>query len=203
MPLGVGERADVEFLADNPGRWKLEALVPALSAQGQMVDLTDVIYEGHEGDAVRDFLVDAHIQIARYADYSGPSHPTTADRTYELTLSGGMMMMGMGSDAWTINGRSYPDTQPIDVKVGQRIRLRLSNMSMEDHPMHLHGHTFQVVGIDGRSVDGPLKDTITLHPMEQYDIEFVANNPWHLVVPLPQPGAHDGWPDDGGALFLR
>jgi len=177
VPLGVGERADIEFVADNPGRWKLEALMPALSAQGQMVDLTDVIYEGHVGAAVRDFPVDAHLQFARYADYSGPPHPTAPDRTYELTLSGGMMMMGMGSDAWTINGRRYPDTQPIDVNVGQRIRLRLSNMSMEDHPMHLHGHTFQVVGINGRSVDGPLKDTITLHPMEQYDIEFVANNP--------------------------
>jgi multicopper oxidase len=177
VPLGVGERADVEFVADNPGRWKLEALVPALSNQGQMVDLTDVVYEGHEGEAARDFPPDAHVQIAKYADFAGPPHPAPPDRTYELTLSGGMMMMGTGSDAWTINGRSYPDTPPIDVKVGQRIRLRLFNMSMEDHPMHLHGHTFQVVGINGRAVDGPLKDTLTIHPMEQYDIEFVANNP--------------------------
>ncbi len=50
-------------------------------------------------------------------------------------------------------------------------------MSMEDNPMHLNGHTFQLVGIGGRAVDGPLKDTITLHHMEQYDIEFIANNP--------------------------
>jgi len=135
------------------------------------------VYAGHQGDAARDFPADARIRIASYADFTGPPHPALPDRTYELTLSGGMMMMGMGSDAWTINGRSYPDTPPIDVKVGQRIRLRLFNMSMEDHPMHLHGHTFQVVGINGRAVDGPLKDTLTIHPMEQYDIEFVANNP--------------------------
>src|SRR6266851_4397083 len=177
VPLGVGERADVEFVADNPGRWKLEALMPALSDQGQMVDLTDVVYDGHQGDAARDFPADARIRIASYADLSGPPHPAAPDRTYELTLSGGMMMMGMGSDAWTINGRSYPDTPPIEVKVGQRVRLRLFNMSMEDHPMHLHGHTFQLVAVNGRSVDGPLKDTITLRHMEQYDIEFVADNP--------------------------
>src|SRR5216683_5996044 len=177
VPLGVGERADVEFVADDPGRWKLEAFMPAVTNQGQMVDMTDVVYEGHEGDVARDFPADASIRIARYADFTGPPHPAAPDRTYELTLSGGMMMMGMGSDAWTINGRSYPDTPPIDVKVGQRIRLRLFNMSMEDHPMHLHGHTFQVVAVNGRSVDGPLKDTITLRHMEQYDIEFVANNP--------------------------
>ncbi len=177
VPLGVGERADVEFVADNPGRWKLEALMPALSDQGQMVDLTDIVYEGHQGDAARDFPADARLRIASYADFSGPPHPAAPDRTYELTLSGGMMMMGMGSDAWAINGRSYPDTPPIDVKVGQRVRLRLFNMSMEDHPMHLHGHTFQLVAVNGRSVDGPLKDTITLRHMEQYDIEFVADNP--------------------------
>jgi multicopper oxidase len=177
VPLGVGERADVEFVADNPGRWKLEALMPALSDRGQMVDLTDVVYAGHEGDVARDFPSDARIKIANYTDLTGPPHPAAPDRTYELTLSGGMMMMGMGSDAWTINGRSYPDTPPIDVKVGQRVRLRLFNMSMEDHPMHLHGHTFQLVAVNGRSVDGPLKDTITLRHMEQYDIEFVANNP--------------------------
>ncbi len=161
VPLGVGERADVEFVADNPGRWKLEALMPALSDRGQMVDLTDVVYEGHVSDPAHDFPADPNIRIASYADFTGPPHPAAPDRTYELTLSGGMMMMGMGSDAWTINGRSYPDTAPIDVKVGQRIRLRLLNMSMEDHPMHLHGHTFQVVGINGRSVDGPLKEMLT------------------------------------------
>ena len=92
--------------------------MPALSDQGQIIDLTDVVYEGRRAD------------------------PAALDLTFQLTLSGAMMMM-----------------------------------SMEDHPMHLHGHTSQVVGINGRSVDGPLKDTLTLRHMEQYDIEFVANNP--------------------------
>jgi FtsP/CotA-like multicopper oxidase with cupredoxin domain len=43
--------------------------------------------------------------------------------------------------------------------------------------MHLHGHTFQIVAIGGQPVDGPLKDTLTVRHMEQYEIEFVANNP--------------------------
>ncbi len=63
------------------------------------------------------------------------------------------------------------------MRPGERVRLKLFNMSMEDHPMHLHGHTFQVVAINGQPVDGPLKDTLTLHHMDEYDIEFVANNP--------------------------
>lgn len=83
----------------------------------------------------------------------------------------------MGSDTWTINGKSYPHTHHIDVRPGQRVRLQLFNMSMEDHPMHLHGHTFQLVAIGDKPVDGPLKDTLTLHHMERYGIEFTANNP--------------------------
>jgi FtsP/CotA-like multicopper oxidase with cupredoxin domain len=168
--LGVGERADVEFVADHPGRWQLAGLMPGQLQQGLAVD---VLYDGHENDPVRGFPRGTRFAVPTYADYAGPPHPQAPDRTYDLTLSGGMM----GSDVWTINGKAYPRTDPIDVRAGERVRLRLLNMSMEDHPMHLHGHTFQVVAIGGRPVDGPLKDTLTVRHMEQYEIEFVADNP--------------------------
>ena len=168
--LGVGERADVEFVANHPGHWQLQGLLPGQAAQGLAID---VIYTGHEADPVQGFSPQAQVAFARYADLPGSPHPTQPDRTYDLTLSGGMM----GATTWTINGQSYPRTEPLMVRPGERVRLRLSNMSMQDHPMHLHGHTFQVVAIGGRPVDGPLKDTLTVRPMEQYEIEFVANNP--------------------------
>jgi len=168
--LGVGERADVVFVADNPGRWQLRGLLPEQADRGLAID---VVYEGHEADPVQGFPPNQRFRLARYADFGGPPHPAGPDRTYELTLSGGMM----GSDVWTINGKSYPNTDHLDVRAGERVRLKLFNMSMEDHPMHLHGHTFQVVAIGGQPVDGPLKDTITVRHMEQYEIEFVANNP--------------------------
>ncbi len=168
--LGVGERADVEFVADHPGRWQLRGLLPGQLEHGLAVD---VIYAGHESDPVQGFPQGMRFRPASYADFPGPPHPAAPDRAYELTLSGGMM----GSDEWTINGKSYPNTDPIEVRPGERVRLKLFNMSMEDHPMHLHGHTFQVVAINGQPVDGPLKDTLTLHHMDEYDIEFVANNP--------------------------
>jgi FtsP/CotA-like multicopper oxidase with cupredoxin domain len=82
-------------------------------------------------------------------------------------------MMG----AWTINGRTAPTTTPLIVHEGERVRLKLVNQSMQDHPMHLHGHSLQIVAIGGRPVDGPLKDVVTLRPMEAYEVEFVANNP--------------------------
>ena len=168
--LGVGERVDVEFVADHPGRWQLRGLMPGQAERGLAVD---VVYPGHESDPVQTFPQGTHFRLARYADLSGPPHPAPPDRTYDLTLSGGMM----GMTAWTINGQSYPHTEPLIVRPGERVRLRLFNMSMEDHPMHLHGHTFQVVAINGQPLDGPLKDTLTVRHMEQYEIEFVANNP--------------------------
>jgi len=137
VPLGVGERADVEFVADNPGRWMLAAFMPALSSEGEVVPLSDIVYEGHEG-----------------------------------------VMMGMDSPTnWTINGKNYPNTDPLEVRQGQRVRIKLLNMSMEDHPMHLHGHTFQIVAANAHAIDGPLKDTLTVRHMEHYEIEFVADNP--------------------------
>jgi FtsP/CotA-like multicopper oxidase with cupredoxin domain len=168
--LGVGERVDVEFVADNPGRWQLRGLMPGHADRGLAID---VVYEGHEREAVQGIPPHIRLRPARYADLAGPQPQAGPDRTYDLMLSGGMM----GSNVWTINGRRYPDTEPLDVQPGERVRLKLFNMSMEDHPMHLHGHTFQVVAIGGRPVDGLLKDTLTLRHMEQYEIEFTANNP--------------------------
>jgi multicopper oxidase len=166
--LGVGERVDVEFTADNPGRWQLGGLSAGQATRGLA---TDVVYEGHESDAVQ--LPSANLRAARYGDFTGPTRAMAKDRTYDLSLSGGMM----GSSIWTINGKSYPDTDPLNVRLGERVRLKLFNMSMEDHPMHLHGHTFQVVGAGGRAVDGPLKDSLLVRPMEGYEIAFYTNNP--------------------------
>lgn len=96
----------------------------------------------------------------------------------------GMMMGGghmMDYNLFTINGRSFPNTEPIKVKKGDTVRLRLINGGTSTiHPMHLHGHQFKVVAVDGNPV--PLgvqltRNTNTIHPGEIYDIEFVANNP--------------------------
>lgn len=168
--LGVGERADVEFLADTPGRWQLRGLLPGQADRGLAAD---VVYQGHEADAVQTLPPGTSLRPLSYADLPGPAHVDSPNRTYELALSGGMM----GSGSWTINGKSYPKTDQLAVRPGERVRLKLFNMSMEDHPMHLHGHTFQLVAIRGQPVSGPLKDTLTVRPMEEYEIEFTANNP--------------------------
>ncbi len=100
--------------------------------------------------------------------------PRRPDRTHRVVLSGGMM------DArWTINGRTFDDAIPLDVREGERVRLVLANQSMMFHPVHLHGHSFQV---QGRGGAGPRKDTVIVRPMEQFAVDLEASNPGQWML---------------------
>ncbi|UGT70919.1 multicopper oxidase family protein [Nocardia gipuzkoensis] len=89
----------------------------------------------------------------------------------------------LGSDEkkyiWTINGKEFPDHAPLDVTEGQRVRLRFINKTMMFHPMHLHGHTFQVVTPSGT---GPRKDTSIVLPMQTVEVDFDTDNPGQWMV---------------------
>lgn len=86
--------------------------------------------------------------------------------------------MSMDMNYFTINGKSFPLTEPLWVKSDELIRIRLGNLSMNSHPMHLHGHNFWVEATDGKKLPVPyLKDTINVAPGETYDIIFQAENP--------------------------
>ena len=93
----------------------------------------------------------------------------------------GGMDMAMGYNLFTINGKTYPDTAPLTVKQGEKVRVRLINAGTSTiHPIHLHGHQFKVVATDGNPVPEAAqltKNTITVSPGETYDIEFIADNP--------------------------
>jgi FtsP/CotA-like multicopper oxidase with cupredoxin domain len=84
-------------------------------------------------------------------------------------------------NVFTMNGRAFPDTEPLMVKEGERILVRLINSgSKEIHPMHTHGHAFKVIAMDGNIVPRAAQltmDVITLHPGERRDIVIVADNP--------------------------
>lgn len=82
-----------------------------------------------------------------------------------------------GPDAgyvWTINGRTYDPNRGVPVREGQRVRLRYPNTTTMFHPMHLHGHTFQIRGPHG---PGPRKDTAIVLPNQTLEVDFDANNP--------------------------
>lgn len=65
---------------------------------------------------------------------------------------------------------------PILADIGDRVEIKMTNMSMMAHPMHLHGHHFQVVAIDGDRVAGAIRDTVLIPPMRSVTIAVDANN---------------------------
>jgi FtsP/CotA-like multicopper oxidase with cupredoxin domain len=89
--------------------------------------------------------------------------------TQDVTLSG-----SMNGYVWTVNGRTYDDTEPLTVHAGETTRLRVRNASMMSHPLHVHGHTFQVGPAGGT---GPRKDTILVPPMVGFEVDLLADNP--------------------------
>ncbi len=105
---------------------------------------------------------------------------------------GGMMMMDHGSGTmpmeWTINGKTFPNADPLTAKVGQIIKVKFVNndtqmMHKMDHPIHLHGTYFQVVSINGKAPERETwKDTISVPAGGSVEIAFQFKNPgdWML-----------------------
>ncbi|MER5173707.1 multicopper oxidase family protein [Thioclava kandeliae] len=86
------------------------------------------------------------------------------------------VMLGGSMDPyrWTINGQVWADHEPIPVIHSERVEITFHNMSMMAHPMHLHGHVFQVVAINGRRFAGARRDTVVVPPMNMVTIAFDA-----------------------------
>ena len=103
---------------------------------------------------------------------AAPLAVRAADRRFELTLMGSMS----GYD-WRIEGGDN-----LGVRQGERIEIVMRNISMMSHPMHLHGHHFQVVDINGKAIGGAVRDTVVVPPMGSVSVVFDANNPgrWPL-----------------------
>ena len=86
---------------------------------------------------------------------------------------------------FTFNSRVYPGADPLVVRLGQRVRIRIANLSMDSHPIHLHGHRFWIIETDGgqipKSAQWP-ETTVNVHPGSTRTVEFVADAPgdWAL-----------------------
>jgi FtsP/CotA-like multicopper oxidase with cupredoxin domain len=101
-----------------------------------------------------------------------PLAPRVADVTHRVTLAGGMTPY-----AWSLNGEFWPNITPLMVATGQRVAIEMVNQSMMAHPMHLHGHAFQVIAINGAPFIGAVRDTVLVPPMGTVTIAFDADNP--------------------------
>lgn len=85
-------------------------------------------------------------------------------------------------NSYTINGKAYPDTQPIFFEEGKTYRFRLINVGEEMHSMHIHGHSMKVIKRDLYYLPAPVEvDTLSIMPGERYDLLIEADNPGFWV----------------------
>jgi FtsP/CotA-like multicopper oxidase with cupredoxin domain len=107
-----------------------------------------------------------------------PLKPRKANRIHTLNLTG-----TMAGYSWSLNNVPWiKDVPPLAIAQGERVELSFVNKTPMPHPMHLHGHEFQVVEIDGKRFAGAVRDTVLVPPGRRVVVAFDANNPglWAL-----------------------
>jgi len=125
----------------------------------------------------------------------------------ELKNEGDLGKDGTPKTVYVVNGKTAPYIPPIEVRNGERVRLRLINVCEEAVPLHLSGHKMEVVANNGSDLLEPrlFRDTITLNPGERMDVEFTAGNigVWSLASEkISQTTANGKFPG-GIALVVR
>ncbi|MDP1807399.1 MAG: multicopper oxidase domain-containing protein, partial [Acidimicrobiales bacterium] len=108
---------------------------------------------------------------------------------YKVALGG-----GDAGYVWTLNGKPHGQNKPLEVRQGERVRLDFTNSTTMFHPMHLHGHTFQVINPGGAA--GARKDTTIIRPDEPVSVEFVADNPGQWMI-----HCHNNYHQEGGMML--
>jgi FtsP/CotA-like multicopper oxidase with cupredoxin domain len=121
-----------------------------------------------------------------------PLPPKSVDRRLVVALGGDMI-----SYVWTINDQAWPNITPILVREGERVELTFRNDSAMAHPMHLHGHVFQVTALNGKLLSGPMRDTVLVLPRSSVTVQFDATHPG--VWPLH---CHNLYHQEGGMMTL-
>ena len=107
---------------------------------------------------------------------------STWESAYANTYGKGGMPTDV-SDYFSVNAKSFPFTQPIRIKKGDVLRMRLYGAGDETHQMHMHGHDMLVVAKDGYPLDHPYYvDTVPVGPGERFDVIVKMNNPGYFVM---------------------
>lgn len=147
-----------------------------------------------------------------------PSSEVKADIDYTIQLQEwlkrewltypAMLMEGELPNYFTINGKAYPATDRIPMKVGQTIKLRFIGTNNNFvHPMHVHGGPFEVVAVDGVTLAESARyqaDTVNIGPGQRYDVVWTARKPgkWLVHCHIPHHTANNNVEQEGGGGLM-
>ena len=193
LPIAMGQRLDIRLrIPGAGGAYPILALREGARERAGIIlatagaDVRRVDGVGETAGPPLDLNLEARLRAAT------PLAAKAADASFSVNLVG-----GMAGYAWSMTG-----ADAIRVRKGQRVEIEMRNMSMMSHPMHLHGHHFQVVAIDRQRFAGAVRDTVLVPPMHSLTVAIDADNlgKWafhchhlyHMAVGMMATFAYDG-----------
>lgn len=167
-PMSMGQRIDVRLvLPENSRSFPVLALREGVKERTGFIlrpsvaPVAKIASLGDEEGPVLDLALEGRLRSL------SPLATRKVDKAFDMVLVG-----DMAAYRW-----SLPTDRPLLVDRGDRVEVTLRNASMMAHPMHLHGHHFQVVAIGGQRFAGALRDTVLVPPMRSVTIAVDADNP--------------------------
>jgi FtsP/CotA-like multicopper oxidase with cupredoxin domain len=171
LRLGPAERVSALVSMDTPGVWILgEARASYLKAgMGTVVE--------YAGRSEKPKAAGGTNLKWDYRVFGDPSPAMRKpDATIPLVFTS--RFRGHGApDQWMINGKSFPESDPVMLREGLRHRLVFDNRSTDDHPVHLHRHNFELVSVRGTPMSGVHKDVVIVEANSKVEADLLANNP--------------------------
>ncbi|MBZ9661974.1 multicopper oxidase domain-containing protein [Mesorhizobium sp. ESP-6-4] len=151
-------------------------------------------------------------------DPANPADEVAADHDYVIELQEwlvregltypSMPMDGGMPNFFTINGKAYPSTDTIHMKVGETLKVRfIGTNNGFIHPMHIHGGPFEVVARDGETIPAAarfLADTVNVGPGQRYDVVWTARRPgkWLIHCHIPHHTTNNNAEEKGGGGLM-
>ncbi len=174
FPVAVAQRLDIRAtVPTGPGAYPVLAVL-----EGDRKQTGIVLAAGDAGiSRISDMAGQASpaltLELERRLRAAKPLTPRKPDRVHTLDLTG-----DMAKYVWSINNVVWSkEVPPLPIAKGERVELVLVNKTQMSHPMHLHGHEFQVVEIDGTRFSGAVRDTVLVPAGRRVAVAFDANNP--------------------------
>lgn len=177
ITVSPGERYDVEFTVNTENSFYIDAHDP--NKYNDQIKIPVNVMDGS-----RKFDVEASaaslptFDLLTYGD--SEKGPFTLDQDYDIDYG-----VELDTDTsnnilrYTINGKVFKELPPLKLQKDQRVKFTIENKSDVDHPMHLHGHFFQILSRNGKPYEGAviMKDTLLVKPGETFIVAFAADNP--------------------------
>jgi FtsP/CotA-like multicopper oxidase with cupredoxin domain len=174
FPIAVAQRLDIRLTIPRaPAAHPVLALLEGDSRQTGVILQADGAPIARIPDNASTASPALTLDLERRLRAAEPLKPRKADRVHTLNLTG-----EMAGYVWSLNNVAWnKDVPPLPLRKGERVELVFINQTRMPHPMHLHGHEFQVVEIDGKRFPGAVRDTVLVPPGRRVVVAFDANNP--------------------------